>query len=433
MEELKGKIKFYEDQVDVKFSENFEEFQKLLSEILGLEEDFLKNVRLIYKDEDGDKIEIKNKEEYNLFIEEFKKQKKLMELLVEVKEESNLLIKKYSSSLLSYVAKNSGNINNLSEDIKEQHKFIEMSDEINSNIILNENKEKPKENINNENNINNNNHNNINKENNEDNEDNENNINNENEINKENNDNNNNILIKNNDINNIIINNPNDDIENENKIILDNNINIQKNNINDIPNQPKNNQINNPNKEQMNNPQRPNIQNLQNNHDYLYILSFPYACIICRRGPIYRALYFCRECNMIICPQCELKEGPNHPHPLYKAQNQAQFQDLNILNITEMEKFMHGVGNRLEDAYHSVIGFFGNKNNNNNNINNINNNNENENRSKLPEPKGPQWVSLVQIARGAYDLGNITDIQIEQALIKCKGNVDEAVITLFGQ
>ena len=418
----------------MKFSEKFEEFQKLLGEILGLDEDFLKNVRLIYKDEDGDKIEIKNKEEYNLFIEEVKKQKKLMELFVEVKEESNmesnLLIKKYSSSLLSYVAKNSGNINNLSEDIKEQHKFIEMSDEINSNIIVNENKEKPKENIINENNINDNNHNNINNENNVDN-DNENNINNENEINNENNDNNNNILIKNNNINNIIINNPNDDIENENKIILDNNINIQKNNINNIQNQPKNKQINNQNKVQMNNPQRPNIQNLhKNNHDYLYILSFPYVCIICKRGPIYRALYFCRECNMIICPQCELKVGPNHQHPLYKAQNQAQFQDLNILNITEMEKYMFRVGNKLEDAYHSVIGFFGNKNNNNNNINN---NNENENRSKLPEPKGPQWVSLVQIARSAYDLGNITDIQIEQALIKCKGNVDEAVITLFGQ
>ena len=113
---------------------------------------------------------------------------------------------------------------------------------------------------------------------------------------------------------------------------------------------------------------------------------------------------------MIICPQCEFTEGKTHLHPLYKAQNAAQFEGLNINNVSNIEKFMEGVGNRVEDAYKSVVGFFGGNNNNNNNVNNQNRS------SNLTQIKGPQWVSLVQIARSHYDLRAVTDQQIEQAL-----------------
>ena len=94
---------------------------------------------------------------------------------------------------------------------------------------------------------------------------------------------------------------------------------------------------------------------------------------------------------------------------------------------------MEGVGNQFENAYNSVLGFFGrNNNNNNNNINN-NSNNNSQNSKNVQIINRPQWVSLVQIARTYYDLRNITDQQIEQALIKTKGNIDEAVISLFAQ
>ena len=82
---------------------------------------------------------------------------------------------------------------------------------------------------------------------------------------------------------------------------------------------------------------------------------------------------------------------------------------------------MDGVGNTLEGAYNSVVGFFGGANNNNNNI---------QNRNNAHIIKGPQWVSLVQIARTSYDLRTVTDKQIEEALIKTRGNIDEAVISL---
>jgi hypothetical protein len=407
MENCKGKIKFYEDQVDVIFPDNYDKFNQLLGEILGLSDDFMQNIRLSYRDEDNDKIEIKVEDDYKLFINEIKKKKDTMELLVEVKEESNILIKQCSSSILNYVSKNSSlNINNASEDIKEKHKSLDLSDEINPNNIPNENEKKREEN----------------------------NAENKNE-------------------NNIILNNPNNENQDNQKaykVILDNNINqnqnlnninninnnIQNNNninnINNIKNDVNNNIIN-PHQQKIQNQQQQNVvpqkNDLQRNNAYLYILSFPFTCVICRRGPIYRAIYYCKECKIIICPQCELREGPSHLHPLWKAQNSIQFDALNTAGISTMDKFMSDVGSSIEGAYKSVIGFFGvNQNQNHQNQNQ----NQNQNRNNNPI-RGPQWVSLVQLARTSYDLRALTDQQIEQALIKTKGNIDEAVILLTSQ
>lgn len=403
MEKCKGKIKFYEDQVDIIFPDNYDKFNQLLGEILGLSDDFMQNIRLSYRDEDNDKIEIKVEDDYKLFINEIKKKKDTMELLVEVKEESNILIKQCSSSILNYVSKNSSlNINNASEDIKEKHKSLDLSDEINPNNIPNENEKKREENKNE---------------------------------------------------NNIILNNPNNENQDNQKaykVILDNNINqnqnlnninninnnIQNNNninnINNIKNDVNNNIIN-PHQQKIQNQQQQNVvpqkNDLQRNNAYLYILSFPFTCVICRRGPIYRAIYYCKECKIIICPQCELREGPSHLHPLWKAQNSIQFDALNTAGISTMDKFMSDVGSSIEGAYKSVIGFFGvNQNQNHQNQNQ----NQNQNRNNNPI-RGPQWVSLVQIARTSYDLRALTDQQIEQALIKTKGNIDEAVILLTSQ
>ena len=407
MEKCKGKIKFYEDQVDVIFPDNYDKFNQLLGEILGLSDDFMQNIRLSYRDEDNDKIEIKVEDDYKLFINEIKKKKDTMELLVEVKEESNILIKQCSSSILNYVSKNSSlNINNASEDIKEKHKSLDLSDEINPNNIPNENEKKREENNaenKNENNIILNNHNNENQDN--------------QKAYKVILDNN---INQNQNLNNI--NNINNNIQNNNNI---NNINNIKNDVN--------NHIINPHQQKIQNQQQQNVvpqkNDLQRNNAYLYILSFPFTCVICRRGPIYRAIYYCKECKIIICPQCELREGPSHLHPLWKAQNSIQFDALNTAGISTMDKFMSDVGSSIEGAYKSVIGFFGvNQNQNHQNQNQ----NQNQNRNNNPI-RGPQWVSLVQLARTSYDLRALTDQQIEQALIKTKGNIDEAVILLTSQ
>ena len=80
-----------------------------------------------------------------MFIEEASKKKELMELLVEGKDDSEILIKKSSSSILNFVNKiSSANINNASEEIKEKQKCLKLSDEINSNNIPNEIKNEKK-------------------------------------------------------------------------------------------------------------------------------------------------------------------------------------------------------------------------------------------------------------------------------------------------
>ncbi len=431
--EYKGKIKFYDDQINAYFPTNFEKFKKKLGEMLGLSDDVLTNFRLSYKDEDNDKIQIKNEEDYKLFLEEIQKKKEELVLSIEIKEESSVLIKKCSSSIMEYISKNSsGNINNFSEEAKEKNNLLELSDEINPNNINKDNeKEKKEPNNNIINNIKDNNI--INDPKDKDNK-NENNLN-LNKINEENND------IRNNNINNFNQNKNINNINNINNIIQNkninniNNISQNKNNINNINNienrnplqQQPNNQMHNlqqphqnPQLSQNQNQQNQNSQNNNQNNRFLYCLSFPYSCSLCRRGPIYYVMYFCRECQLILCHQCESREGPRHPHPFYKVLNKNQFEHLNIGGVSSIEKFMDGVGDTMEKGYNSILGWFGAR------------NEESNNRNNRQVIQGPQWVSLVQIARASYDLRNFSDKQIEDALIKSKGNIDEAVILLAG-
>ena len=376
--EYKGKIKFYEDEIEVFFPTSFETFIKKLGEMLGLTEDILSNIRLSYTDEDNDKIEIKIDTDYNLFIGQLQKNQKEMVLLVEVKDESTILIKKCSSSILAYTnQKGSDNINILSENIKNNNESLEMSEEINQKKNQNINEKDDKNIINN------------------------------------------NIINDNNKNNNVVLNNPNIiqnnniiENKNQNNLIINNNIN----DINNINNEPKNQVQSQPQ-------QFSNIQNSQNqynqNFSFLNILSFPYSCSLCKRGPLYHVLYFCKECKLILCHQCEAKEGPRHPHAFSKAQTARQFEHLNIADISRIEKFMDGVGHTMERGYNSVIGWFGAK------------NEEDKNKKNTEVIKGPQWVSLVQIARSCYDLRSFTDKQIEDALIKSKGNIDDAIVLLL--
>ena len=83
---------------------------------------------------------------------------------------------------------------------------------------------------------------------------------------------------------------------------------------------------------------------------------------------------------------------------------------------------MDRIMNRMEGAYNSVLGFFG-----------AGNNNPNNNSRVQQPPQVPQLVSVVQLARNIYDLRNVSDQQIEDALIKAKGNIDEAVFSLVSK
>ena len=432
MEKPNGKLLFYGDEVPITFPSLYNKFLVMLREILGLDENYLSNIKLSYRDRDEDKIEVKTEEDYRVFMNDIQKGKQMI-MTIEVKEESNLDIKSCSSSILNYVEKKSGNINNFSEEVKKNS--IELDEE---NNIKNQKNLNLDENINNDINIENNNEENLNQLimsnniNNENNNDNINNINNNKELkenknvnNEQNNNINNQIPIQKNQISlnanqNNNVNNINNIAQNQNVPQMSQNINKlqipQNKNINIIP---QNQNI--PQMSQNLNMNQINASNLANK--YLYMIQFPYACSFCRVGPIYRIMYFCKECNLIICSRCEQREGDVHHHPLYKVQNSAQFQYLNINGVSAVDKFMDKMEGAYNNAYNSVMNFFGAGGNNNSN------NNANYNRVQSQQ-QVPQLVSVVQLARNIYDLRNVTDQQIEEALIKSKGNIDQAVISL---
>ena len=227
-------------------------------------------------------------------------------------------------------------------------------------------------------------------------------------------------IIENNNYNKLIINNNYINEENNNNIINEENNNniINEESNNNIINENNKNNIfgksNNNNNIIMNNNINNNIPNIE-----MTMLCFPYVCSICKGGPIYQVMYLCKQCNQIFCYHCEPQEGPKHKHPYLKVQTEEQFESCNISgkNVVSI------IGDKIGNAFDSTLEFFGKE-----------KNEEQEKIKKIQQnPPLPQRVTLVQVMRSLYDLGNISDQQIEEALLKTSGNFDEAVILLTCQ
>ena len=134
-EEYKGKIKFYDEEMEVLFPKNFDVFKEKLGEMLGLTEDLLNNVELSYKDEDGDSIDIKTLEDYMIFFESIKNGD-LLSILIEVKDLSESNIKKIKSNIIDNKNKKNSNNINLEEHVleKSDEKIIPKNDSNINNI-----------------------------------------------------------------------------------------------------------------------------------------------------------------------------------------------------------------------------------------------------------------------------------------------------------
>ena len=97
-------------------------------------------------------------------------------------------------------------------------------------------------------------------------------------------------------------------------------------------------------------------------------------------------IFYCPDCTFIYCSQCEQYNGYKHYHPYYQIKNTSQYEYLNIGRTSKFDKFISNVGTTAENAYKSVLNFFGvgssdnNQNNNRNNDNEINNPYNNQNR-----------------------------------------------------
>ena len=106
-------------------------------------------------------------------------------------------------------------------------------------------------------------------------------------------------------------------------------------------------------------------------------LSFPVFCTFCKKSPLFQPIFYCKECKYIYCSQCEQYNGSKHNHPLYQIKNTSQYEFLNIGKQNEIDQFFDNVGNKVESAYKSILGFFGVKSENdgeNNNNNGTENN-----------------------------------------------------------
>ena len=381
-EEINGYVQFYNEIKKIILPRTFDEFQEKLKKMLQIESDLISFLIISYRDEDNDRVMVNSNEDYSILLEQIKN-KQVNIITVEKEEKSNIDIDTCSQSLIKFKEKNDKNneannnlniVSNQQFEINKQENKIEI---INNNI---------KNNKDNNNDINNNA---------------KNNINNLEEINNE-------LEINNNkDFINNIDNNLNDS-NSEEEIISpylqkekDQNNNLN-NNINII------NQINDINAN----------ANINLNQTYLV---FNITCGLCNQYPIIKILYYCPTCSVYICPECEKKPDINHRHSILKIQTSQQYADLvekinnskeNLLKNNQNQSNLAKITDNIKD---SVLKIFG-------------NNKEEEN---IPPQNLTSQMSIIQIARAQYGLEGISDEQLQDAIRKTNGNIENAIPLLF--
>ena len=379
-EEIIAYIQFYGEIKKVKLPQTFEGLQEKISKMLQIKTEVISSLIISYKDEDNDSVMVNSNEDYSILLEQIKN-KQVNIITVEKEEKSNIDIDTCSQSLIKFKEKNDKNneannnlniVSNQQFEINKQENKIEI---INNNIKNNKD-------INND--INNNA---------------KNNINNLEEINNELEINNNKDFINNID-NDLNYSNSEDDIispyiQKEQNNNLNNNINII-NQINDI----------NAN------------ANINLNQTYLV---FNITCGLCNQYPIIKILYYCPTCSVYICPECEKKPDINHRHSILKIQTQQQYADLvekinnskeNLLKNNQNQSNLAKITDNIKD---SVLKIFG-------------NNKEEEN---IPPQNLTSQMSIIQIARAQYGLEGISDEQLQDAIRKTNGNIENAIPLLF--
>ena len=58
------------------------------------------------------------------------------------------------------------------------------------------------------------------------------------------------------------------------------------------------------------------------------VASFPTYCNVCQKFPLVKVLYFCLNCQLFLCENCEKNLGYNHRHCYYKIRNKEQYQEI---------------------------------------------------------------------------------------------------------
>ena len=158
--------------------------------------------------------------------------------------------------------------------------------------------------------------------------------------------------------------------------------------------------------------------NINLNQTYLV---FNITCGLCNQYPIIKILYYCPTCSVYICPECEKKPDINHRHSILKIQTQQQYADLvekinnSKENLSKNNQNQSNLAKITDNIKDSVLKIFG-------------NNKEEEN---IPPQNLTSQMSIIQIARAQYGLEGISDEQLQDAIRKTNGNIENAIPLLF--
>jgi len=394
------KINIYNELIDFKINSDYNNFIHNFCKIFNVAPEKINSFILSYNDEDGDSIMLTTEEDYTIFFQQVK-EKTVNSLIVEINENKNNDIDPVECF---------GSALNYQEQIDQANNQIK--NDINNNM-------------NNNNNINNINMNNI-------------------------------------------INKSNDKIINS---YADINLDIDYNNQN----------VNNfiPNNE------------YDNNNGQIDDIIFEYKCTNCSTYPIICLLYYCPDCNMYLCESC--KNITNHQHSFLEIKSKNELTKIKEKENEELAKknqmnnqndyniFNPYYSNVNQNNYNNINNPYNLYNNNNFNNNNFNNNNQYNNNNPnnfnnahnnynnqqqqrffknpfyhfIPKPfrhlhkkkmdfihkkdfgiLNPffdymKYLKAIHEARKTYNLDEISDHQLIEALKKTNGNIDEAIVQLL--
>ena len=376
-EEINGYIQFYNEIKKIILPRTFGEFQEKLKKMLQIESDLISSLIISYRDDDNDKVMVNSEEDYLILLEQIKN-KQANIIIVEKDENANIDIDNCSQSLINFKEKN------------------EKNNEANNNLNIVSNQQFE-----------------INKQ--------------ENKIEKLNID-----IKNNNDINDSDKNNINNFEEKNNELEINNNKEFYNNIDNNLNDSNSEEEIMSPylqkEKEQKNELNNNNINiinqindinanaNVNLNQTYLV---FNIACGLCNQFPIIKILYYCPTCSVYICPECENKPDINHRHSILKIQTQQQYSDLmekiNNSRNGNLENNQSNLAKIKDNIKDSVLKIFGN----------------NKEEVNIPQQNLTSQMSIIQIARAQYGLEGISDEQLQDAIRKTNGNIENAIPLLF--
>ena len=223
-----------------------------------------------------------------------------------------------------------------------------------------------------------------------------------------------------------------------------------------------NNEINNNKNEIQNNPFNNNPLNGEINAPGINT-NFSMNCDLCKHNKSSNIIYYCSDCKIFFCNECEIKIGKIHKHSYYKIRTQKQFNELkNSLSsfgnkFDNKNKNINNTGKSIENSVKEILWegskIFGNIGNSLKNLFNQHENQENQNNEINPNelvnpyvirknnkkqknddgeiPDEKQLKILIINARTYYNLSEFNDIDIERALIQSKGDIGGAVQMLF--